>query len=164
VRTQNAARVADHSSIVLSSRMTTARIVALSVALVTGLVSCGDSTAPARDTDWWVGSWSAVRANELPLPFRTSRNTVREIVVRLEGDSTALSTFVSNGTRTTANFTILEDPVARIVKVTTAAEDSVSIYDGPKESIGQLALTFQRLGDTLVLPSYRGGEFKFVRK
>ena len=148
----------------MTATVSAARIVVLGAALVAGLVSCGDSTAPAPDNEWWVGSWSAVRANELPLPFRTSRNTVREIVVRLEADSTALSTFVSNGTRTTTNFTILEDPVARIVKVTTAAEDSVSIYDGPKETIGQLAITFQRLGDTLVLPSYRGGEFKFVRK
>lgn len=142
--------------------MTASRLALLAAALLV-LGSCNDATAPVDDSNWWVGEWNAVRGNDEPLPFRTSRNTVREIIVHLERDSTALSSFVSNGTRTTANFSVLEDPVARIVKV-TPAEDSVSIYDGPKPTIGQLALTFQRLGDTLVLGSYRGGEFKFVRK
>ena len=164
MRSQYAIRVARKSSSRLSAGMTRARVVLSGVALVTGLASCGDSTAPRVESEWWAGSWSAVRGNDLPLPFRTSRNTVREIAVRLEGDTTALSTFVSNGTRTTTNFMVFEDPVARIVKVTTAAEDSVSIYDGPTSTIGQLALTFQRKGDTLVLASYRGGEFKFVKK
>ncbi|MEO7520572.1 MAG: hypothetical protein ABIW79_02025 [Gemmatimonas sp.] len=144
--------------------MTVSRVIALGIVLLTTMAACGDSgTGPAGDSNWWVGSWNAVRGNDLPLPFRTSRNTVREIIVLMTRDSADLSTFVSNGTRTATNGQIFEDPVARIVKVTPAI-DSVSVYDGPLSDIGQLALTFQRDGDTLVLANYRGGKFKFVRR
>jgi hypothetical protein len=144
--------------------MAAPRLAVIVLALAASLVSCSDSgTDPVDDGRWWVGSWNAVRGNDLPLPFRTTRSSVREIVVLLERDSTALSTFVSNGTRTTTSNQTFEDPVARVVRVTPGV-DTVSIYDGPTATIGQLALTFFRRGDTLVLPSYRGGEFKFVRR
>ncbi len=125
--------------------------------------ACNDSTAPAESgRAWWEGTWIAVRGNDQPLPFSSARETVvREIVLILNADSTKPSKFLSNGTRT-ESFRIIENPVDRTVQI-TPTDTNLRLYDGPKATIGQLDLTFRRLGDTLLLPSYSAGQFKLVR-
>ena len=136
-------------------------VAALLLATLVG--GCNDSTGPvAGGRTWWEGTWIAVKGNNQALPFSSARETtVREIVLILDADSTKPSRFISNGTRV-ENFRVLEDPVDRNVKV-IPTDTSFRLYDGPKATIGQLDLTFRRLGDTLVLASYSAGQFKFVK-
>jgi hypothetical protein len=136
----------------------------LALIIAATLAACGDASGPeGGGREWWEGAWVAVQANNAPLPFVNAARgtTVREMVLVLNRDTTATSTFSSSGTYT-ANGRAVEDPVTRRVRVTPAA-DSVQVYDGPTATAGQLQLTFRRRADTLVLANYSGGEFKLVR-
>lgn len=129
---------------------------------VAAITACSESNAGPNGATWYDGIWLAVRANDAPLPYRDRLGgSVREMVVTLRADSTRPSTFITNGTAFYNNREN-ENPVVRTVKVTAGA-DTVFVYDGPKSNIGQLALTFRRKGDTLVLSNYQGGEFKLRR-
>ncbi len=129
---------------------------------VVASVACSESSAGPNGAAWYEGTWLAVRANNAPLPYRDRLGgSVREMVLTLRADSTQASSFITNGTAY-YSFRENENPVNRAVKV-TAGIDSVFVYDGPKSSIGQLALTFKRKGDTIVLSSYPSGEFKLHR-
>ncbi len=148
-------------------RGTTSQVfkLALVAAAVSGGVmtsACSDSSAAPNGAAWYDGTWLAVRANNAPLPFRDRQGgSVREMVVTLRSDTSQASSFITNGTAY-YNFRENENPVVRTVKLTAGA-DSVFAYDGPKSNIGQLAITFRRKGDTLVLSGYQGGEFKLRR-
>lgn len=136
----------------------------IAVAVTGGAAStaCSESNAGPNGATWYDGTWLAVRANNAPLPYRDRLGgSVREMVVTLRADSTQPSAFITNGTAY-YSFRENENPVVRTVKI-TAGRDSVFVYDGPKANIGQLALTFRRKGDTLVLSNYQSGEFKLTR-
>ena len=127
------------------------------------LAACGDSSGP-NGGEWWEGTWSAVRANNTAMPFRSDRGVfVRDLVVTLRADTTQPSTFYSAGTITTTVQGTVDNTSTRTVKVTPASE-TVTLYAPPTDKIGQLQLTLTRKADTLVVPSYAGAEFKLVRR
>ena len=143
-------------------RLVKLALVAFVVAGAGASTACSDSSAGPEGATWYDGTWLAVRANNAPLPYRDRQGgSVREMVLTLRSDTSQASSFITNGT-VFYNFRENENPVNRTVKVTAGA-DSVFVYDGPKSTIGQLALTFRRKGDTLVLSSYQSGEFKLRR-
>ena len=146
-----------------ATRLRPIRFAACSMIVGAMLSACGDSSGP-NGGEWWEGTWGAVRANNTSMPFRSDRGVfVRELVVTLNADTTRASTFYSAGTITTQTNGTVDNTSTRSVKVTPASE-SVSLYAPPTDKIGQLQLTLTRKGDTLVVPSYAGAEFKLVRR
>jgi hypothetical protein len=132
--------------------------------LVGASLACGDSGSGPNGGQWWEGTWTAVRANNAAMPFRSDRGVVvRDLVVTLRADTTQPSTFYSAGTIFTSVQGTVDNTSTRTVKVTPANEN-VSIYAPPTSSIGQLQITLTRKSDTLVVPSYAGAEFKLIRR
>jgi hypothetical protein len=127
-------------------------------------LACSDSGSGPNGGAWWEGTWTAVRANNAPMPFRSDRGVVvRDVVVTLRSDTTQASTFYSAGTITTLSGSTVDNTSTRTVKVTPDVQ-TVSVFAPPTSTIGQLQVTFTRKADTLVIPSYSGAEFKLVRR
>ena len=134
-----------------------------SLLIAVAFAACDDSTGPGGGA-WFEGVWTAVRANNTALPFRSDRGVlVRDLVVTLRADSTKPSTFYLSGSTTTLSGSVIDNTGSRVVAV-TSTDQTVSVYAGPTPTIGQLQVTFTRKADTLVIPSYSGAEFKLVRR
>jgi hypothetical protein len=140
------------------------RCLLCTVLLSATIAACSDSSSGPEGGAWYDGTWSAVRANNLALPYRSDRGVlVRDLVVTLHADTTKPSSLYLNGSTTTLTGSVIDNTSTRIVTV-TSTDQTVRVYALPTSTIGQLDVTFTRKGDTLVIPSYSGAEFKLVRR